>query len=317
MTDQVGPTTEEIETIVSSGKNLITGHLYDQAYDLLFPLHESQQLSGTDQGDLAYHVGEACFGLGSNDAAVWYYEQARDSASSEIASFASIRLTEVQNLDAATTASHDGVTGSTEVQAVLIAAEEGFWRSDFDLAMEKYSEAFQASTVTPAEYGRAAIGIAECYFQQGEIDQAESYAGVAKGIDDSRVGELFQDLQERIDLARRGDAALEGGADGTELALLIESGRSAGRNADFDTAYEHMSAVYESSYAPTSLRGRAAYYLALLHNWWNQPDETRRLAEEARSSADPEFVGRAESLLQQLDQMDDALAIAERHGWTD
>ena len=211
-------TPDEARRVLVAARETAQTEQWQAVYDLLFPVHEEKVLTGTEQGDAAFLLGEACRGLESWDAAAYYYEAASTSASADDQGKAKERLAEIRRQDAAVDAEYEGVVQG-EADAVLAAADDALARHDFDDALAHYRAAWAGVVDGKPKY-RAALGIARSCANLGNHDEASQYADY---VVDSAPADLADQAKSLLEWIKDHRAATAASADGTSPDEFRES----------------------------------------------------------------------------------------------
>jgi len=299
---------EDIQTVIDAGERYLEVDDHQGAYDLLHQWHESGHL-GDRQGEVAFHLAEACMGLDALDAAMYYFEEASRDAPATLQQRAQERIAEIGRRDDAEEAVHEGVAGDDEAETVLRAADDALANNDFDTAFEYYTQAYDGIQMTEAQISRASVGLARCHAERGEPDEAEGYLQVAESNDASQLTGEIANIRTRLEEVRAGEAALEGGVDRSELDELNEAALGAAASRDWESAFRYFEQMYESGLLPESDRGRVAHNMGLTCLYTHDYDAAHQYLTESQSTSRPEVAERSTVLLAHLDDLDDAADI--------
>lgn len=300
---------QQINTVLEAGEHYNRVQDHQQAYDTVFPLVDGGTLQGDDLGRGEVIVGEACVGLGSYDAALHYIELAMQHASGDSRSRAETMLQHLRSLDAAQGVAQDGVDGEQEAEALLRVGEDAVERNDFDAAWTAFSDAYNGLRLTYTQLSRAAVGMATCYVQAGQADEAEGYLQIAESQDPTGLQPRIDQLRGAIATIRAGQGAVDGGVDRTEIDEVNKAALAAAAAHDVNTSYDLFLQLYESPALPAADRGRVAINLAILCLYSHSYDAAHQYLTEAAAVGRPDKVQQANNLLQQLAGMDQAADI--------
>ncbi len=304
----------QIATVLEAAEAAIGYSDHQRAYDLLLPVHESGTVQGASLGRTSLRLGEACLGLGSPDAAMWYFEAAVQDATGEYLTQARARVSEMGRVDAAVDAQADGVADQTEADAVLNAADDARNRSDFATAWQYYTAAYEGVQMTPTQVSRAAIGMAACHVQAGEAQEAEGYLQVAESADASAFKDQIEGIRTTIREIATAESALADGVDRTELDELNRAAMNAAFSLDWDTAHGYFMQMYETDLLPGTDRGRVALNLGLCFLFRHEYDAAHQFLTEAASTGKSSVVEKANRLLGKLAGIDQAEDIVAQLG---
>jgi thioredoxin-like negative regulator of GroEL len=306
------PTETEVEAVLDAAQGYINVQDHQAAYDLLEPLHEGNVVSGEELGRTSFLLGEACLGLDGLDAAMYYFEEATQTATGDTQQRAQSRVEEIRRRDDAIDAEHEGVDGEQEAEAVLRAAEDALANNDHSTAWQYFSQAYDGIQMTNPQISRASVGMAQCHLNAGETQEAEGYLQVAEGADASALTDRIAGLREQIRQIDAGETAAEGGVERSELDELQAAGMAAARSGDWESAFRYFEQIYESSDVQGTQRGRAVMNMAICCLHTHDYDAAHQYFTEASSTARPERAALAAELLEQLSQLDDAADIVAR-----
>lgn len=301
---------QQIQTVLAAGEHANGYQDHQRAYDTVFPLVDGGVLVGDDLGRGELIVGEACLGLASYDAAMYYLELAVQHAQGGYRTSAEELLAQLRRIDEAQGVEMDGVDGSDEAEALLRVGEDAIERDDFDAAWHAFSEAYDGLRLSKAQLSRAAVGMAACHVQAGQAAEAEGYLQVAEGQEPAAVQARIDGLRRTIVSLREGQGAVEGGVDRAELDEVNRAAIAATWSHDIDTAYDLFLQMYQSPALPASDRGRVAVNLGVLCLYSHSYDAAHQYLTEAVEIGRPEKVRQANALLQRMAGMDEAADIA-------
>ena len=297
-------TPDEARRVLVAARETAQVEQWQGAYDLLFPVHEEKVLTGAEQGDAAFVLGEACRGLESWDAAVFYYEEASTTASGDNQAKAKERLAEIRRQDAAVDAEYEGVA-QAEAEAVLAAADDALARHDFDDALAHYRAAYQGVIDGKPKY-RAALGIARSCANLGNFDEAAQYADY---VIDSAPDDLKGQAQTLLEWIKDHRAATTASGDGTSPDEFRESWDAA-NGAFFNGAYDQALPLYlagkESEQLSGTDRGKMAFNAGICQRFLGNDTEARALFEFAVSHGPPGTVAKAQSHIEKIDRRESA-----------
>jgi len=303
-------TIDDAEQVISGGKTHLAVQDYQRAYDDLFPLHEANFLPSDRQGDLAAMLGDACWGLGSLDVAVHYFEQAVADASSDWREHAQNQIEEIRRLDGIVDDSADGVTGETEVLNMLGAGDEAMGRTDWDTAWSMYEQAYGASQVDAEQVAHAAIGMAECLEAWDRADEAHEYLDYAFDRSVGDIRERAEALKERLSIRANADDAMSDGSNIGELVEMSNAALAAAEGHDFESAFRYFEAIMELPNVPPAELGRAQFNAAICCLYTHDYDAAHQYFGEAVRLGDSEIGASATHLMGRLENSDTASDLA-------
>ena len=291
-------TPDEARQVLVSARETAQYHQWQNVYDLLFPVHQEGILTGTEQGDAAFLLGEACRGIGAGDAAVYYYEEASSSGSSESKSQANERLAEITLQDAAVVAEDEGVV-QNEADLVIRAGDEALANHDFATALGHYQAAYEG-VVDGAPKFKAALGIARANAYLGNLDEAAQYADY---VADSGGGDLGGQGKTLLEWIRDQQAATAGTADGTSPDEFKEAWEAA-QGMFFSGAYDQALPIFLSAKESEQLggvdRGRMAFNAAMCQRFLGDDAAAKELFEFAASHGPPATAAKAQNNIAML-----------------
>jgi len=305
-------TDDELDQLLVGAERYLAVQDGQAAYDLLAAQHEAGAFQGQRLGRASLLLGEACAQLDAWDAAHYYLEEAQREGAADVAEQARTRLAEVGRLDAAIDATADGVTGEDEAAATLAAADDALARGDYDGAWRYYSYAYDGLQLSDQQVVRAAVGMAWCYLNAGDLDTAAGYLDVAASRDDASAREQIEAARERMGALAGGDQALADGVERDELNELNTAAVAAASSHDYDGAYNYFEQMYTSSEIAGTERGRVAFNLGMVCLWRHDYDAAAAYYEEARSTGSSQVGARAAELLTKLAELDQADELAAR-----
>ena len=290
----------ELATVLDAAQRYLDGADWDAAYNLLFPLSEANTVTGSDLGQLNFALGEACLGLGSLDAAIGYYEAALANQSGMAAETTRARIDAIRTHDAAVGATADGVAGEAEALTVLQAGQRALERLDYEEARRWFQHAWDGIQMTELQISTAALGLAQCAMQAGELDQAEGYLQVAEGRSEAHT-ETIAVLREHIAGRRAGSALGDDGVAMTELDEINQSALQASWDGDYANAKRLFEQMLESNMTPATDRGRLHRNVGVMQIYLHDYEGARASFEEAARVGTPDIQSLAQASLVQLD----------------
>jgi Tetratricopeptide repeat len=277
--------TSDASTVIQAAETHNEHLDYQAAYDLLFPLLNGNELHGAQQGRAALALGDACWGLGSNDAALSYYEEAVQHATGDHRARAQHRVQEINHYDAAVDADGDGVAGEREGAAALRAADEALERNDFDTAWQFYSHAYAGIQMSNAQVSHAAFGMARCYMHHGDAGNAAEYLGVAESRDPAAIRDGIAALRTDIQRYNQGTAATADGVTAGELSAVNLAVKAAVDAGNYDTAIAYLRQMHDSPGISGTERGRISNNLGVCLIYTHDYDAAMQYLEFARDNA--------------------------------
>jgi tetratricopeptide (TPR) repeat protein len=291
----------DLATVLDAAERYLDSADWDGAYNLLHPISDGNVV--TESADIArlnFSLGEACMGLGSNDAAMMYYQVALSHQTGMDAETTQFRIDALGTYDAAVDASANGVAGESEALTVLQAAQRALERLDYEEARGWFQHAWAGIQLTESQMSAAAMGLAQCALQAGELDQAEGYLQVAEARSDGHA-ETIDVLRQHIG-ARRAGTTL--GADGVQMTELDEINQSA-LQASWDGDYANAQRLFEQMLAsdvlPATDRGRLHRNIGVMQIYLHDYEGARASFEEALRVGTPDIQSLAQASLAQLD----------------
>jgi tetratricopeptide (TPR) repeat protein len=290
----------ELTTVLEAARRYLGDYDYDGAYALLHPVSESGGASGADLGRVYAALGDACVGLGSLDAAMSYFEGALPLATGEDLDHVNRRIAEIQRIDSAVDAESEGVAGEDEATRVLRAGSDAFDRRDYEDARRWYQHAYDGIQLTEEQVAQAAMGLAFCAMNGGDLDEAEGYLQVAESRQ-AGYAETIAHYREHL-AARRGGLTL--GDDGVALSELDEINRSAisaSYDNDFVTSRRLFEQMLESDVMPATDRGRVWRNIGVINLYEHDYEAAREALTEAARTGTPLVQEQANRMLGELD----------------
>ncbi len=290
----------ELATVLDAAQRYLDGADWDAAYNLLYPLAEAGTVTGNDLGQLNFELGEACTGLGSLDAAIGYYENALANQDGMAAETTQARIDAIRTHDAAVGATADGVAGESEALTVLQAGQRALERLDYEEARGWFQRAWDGIQLTELQISIAAIGLAQCALQAGELDQAEGYLQVAEARGDGHA-ETIAGIREHIAGRRAGGTLAEDGVAMTELDEINQAALQASWDGDYANARQLFEQMLASDVLPATDRGRLHRNIGVMQIYLHDYEGARASFEEAARVGTPDIQTLAHASLVQLD----------------
>lgn len=290
----------ELATVLDAAQRYLDSADWDSAYNLLFPLSEAATVTGDELGRLNFELGEACAGLGSLDAAIGYYENALPNQSGMAAETTQARIDAIRTHDAAVGASADGVAGESEALTVLQAGQRALERLDYEEARRWFEHAWNGIQLTELQVSTAAIGLAQCALQAGELDQAEGYLQVAEGRSDAHA-ETVAVMRQHIAGRREGGNLAADGVAMTELDEINQAALQASWDGDYANAKRLFEQMLASDVLPATDRGRLHRNIGVMQIYLHDYEGARASFEEAARVGTPDIQTLAQASLVQLD----------------
>lgn len=292
---------DELATVLDTARRYLADYDYDSAYRVLHPVSEGEAASGADLGRVHTALGDACVGLGSLDAAMWYYESAVPLASGEDLDYVNRRIAEIQRIDSAVDAEADGIAGEDEATRVLRAGSDAFDRRDYDEARRWYQHAYDGIQLNDEQIAQAAMGLAFCSMHTGDLDDAEGYLQVAESRNPGYAETIAHYRQHLAD--RRGGLTV--GDDGVALSELDEINRSAisaSYDQDWDTSRRLFEQMLDSDVISGTERGRVWRNIGVINLYERNYDAAREALQEAARTGSPLVQEQANRMLGELDE---------------
>ena len=134
----------EAREVLEAGRTSTGARLWQQVVDLLEPVHQTQLLSGHEQGEAALLVGQAHAWLGDWDKAGPFLDEAVQLGSSQVQQQASALRDQALHQGVAVLAEEGGVEAN-EAMLVLAAADEALAREDWAAASGHYEKVYNGS----------------------------------------------------------------------------------------------------------------------------------------------------------------------------
>jgi tetratricopeptide (TPR) repeat protein len=290
----------ELATVLDAAQRYLDSADWNGAYNLLYPLFEANTVRANDLGQLNFGLGEACVGLGSLDAAIGYYETALDHQSGMAAETTQSRIDAIRTHDAAVDATAGGVAGEAEALTVLQAGQRALERLDYEEARGWFQRAWDGIQMSELQISAAAVGLAQCALNAGELDQAEGYLQIAEGRSDAH-GETIDGLRQHIAGRRAGATAGEDGVAMTELDEINQSALQASWDGDYPNAKRLFEQMLASDVLPATDRGRLHRNIGVMQIYLHDYEGARASFDEAVRVGTPDIQSLAQASLIQLD----------------
>jgi tetratricopeptide (TPR) repeat protein len=290
----------ELETVLATARRYLYDYDYDNAYALMHPVAEEPAASGEGLGHVYSVLGDACLGLGSLDASMYYFEAALPLLAGSDLEYVNSRINEIQGVDAAVDAESEGVAGEDEGSRVIRAASDAYDRRDFEEARRWYQSAYDGLQLNEEQVAQAALGLALCAMNDGDLEEAEGYLQVAEARNPN-YGETVAHYRQH--LAER-QAGMGIGDDGVALAEIDEINRAAiaaSADNDFVTARRLFEQLLDSDVMPATDRGRVWRNIGVINLYEHDYDAARTALEEAVRTGSPFIQEQSSRILTELD----------------
>jgi tetratricopeptide (TPR) repeat protein len=291
----------ELESVLDAAQRYLYDYDYDNAYAMLHPVAEQPAASGEGLGKVYSMLGDACIGLGSLDASMYYFEAALPLLGGSELEYVNRRIVEIQNVDAAVDAADEGVAGEDEGARVIRAASDAYDRRDYEEARRWYQSAYDGLQLNEQQVAQAALGLALCAMNAGDLEEAEGYLQVAEARHPD-YGEVI--AMYRQHLAER-QAGVAIGDDGVALSEIDEINRAAiaaSHDNDFVTARRLFEQLLDSDVMPATDRGRVWRNIGVINLYEHDYDAARTALEEAVRTGSPFIQEQSTRILTELDE---------------
>jgi tetratricopeptide (TPR) repeat protein len=217
-------TRDEANSVLAAARDAAAVHRWAELDEMLRPVHTSNLLTGTDQGDAAYLLGLAYFHLGFNDAAKMWLTEASTTAAADSRAKAKHELAALEhNAKAITAEALDGVGAKSEGTTVLTAADEALQAGDLGRAQDHYTAVYE-SQLDVGIRTKGALGLATVFAHRGDLATAKQYADyvLVRGLADSAP-----QAQTLLDWIKQQEAATTAMADGASVDEYLATNRAA------------------------------------------------------------------------------------------
>jgi tetratricopeptide (TPR) repeat protein len=298
---------DQVDEIFETAERYRQNNDHDALYALLEPLSDGNSVGPPHLGQLYYYLGEACIGLNSLDAAMQYLEAAEPVANGELRQTVRARIAEIGRRDDAISAVVDGIDGVDEASAALRAGDDLIARNEHDAARQWFQYAWDGVQMTDAQVGKAALGLARCEINDGNLDEAEGYLQVAEARDSALASDVTT-LRTHISERRAGEVGGDGVAVG-ETDRILRAAVVAYTDYDFDTAKTLFTQLLDSGAMAGTDRGRVWRYLGAVHIRQHDYVAARAALEEAAAAGSPAIQAQAQVMISRIDDNAEAEAI--------
>jgi hypothetical protein len=296
----------EARQVLEAGRPSTGYRQWQQVVDLLEPVHRAQLLTGHEQAEAAFLVGQAQAWLGAWDKAGPYLDEAVQYGDRDVQQQAAVLRDQALHEGVAVLAEQGGVDAN-EAMLVLVAADEALARQDYATASGHYERVYNGQA--PGDRATAALGIARCRANTGQFVEATQYAGYAASIGSADIAEQANKLLEW--LSQQQDVA----ADASDGSTPDEYKRTwdAAQEAMFSGSYEHARTLFRSLAEGTNIadgdRAWMQFRVAVLDRVLGDRDAARMGLEIAEQHADAELRGKIANLRGMMDREIEAAAL--------
>jgi tetratricopeptide (TPR) repeat protein len=302
-------TPDEARAVLVSARETAEFQSWQDLHDLIHPVYEARVLTGTEQGEAAFLVGEASRGLGSWDAAVSFYEEAATTATPEIQATVQKRLAEAGRIDTAHNAEADGVV-QDEAAAVLAAGDDAMRHDDLTGALEHYRAAYRGVVDGEPKY-RAALGIARACAHLEELDEAASMAEYVAENADGDLATQGKELVEWIRVQRQASEAAADGVSAGEFKELVAAAKVAYQAGSYEQALELFLALSQSTELSGTDQAKMAYNVGMVHRVLGNEEEAKPFFEHASEHAPADAAASARAELAKIARHEAAEALVD------
>ena len=296
----------EARQVLEAGRTSTYAGQWQQVVDLLEPVHGTQLLTGHEQGEAAFLVGQAHAWLGAWDKAGPFLDEAVRLGDSDVQKQASALRDQALHEGVAIAAEEGGVEAN-EAMLVLAAADEALARQDYATASGHYEKVYNGSA--SADRATAALGIARCRAWTGQLVEAAQYAAYAANNGSHDVAAQAKELQDWI--SHQQDVAADA-SDGS-TPDEFKTTREAAEQAMFQGSYEHARTLYQSLAEGANIadgdRARMQYNVALCDRLLGDRDAARMGLEIAESNADADLRAKIGKFRTTMDREIEAAAL--------
>jgi len=296
----------EAREVLEAGRTSAGAHLWQQVVDLVEPVHQTQILSGQEQGEAAFLVGQAHAWLGDWDKAGPFLDEAVLHGSSEVQQQASALRDQALHQGVAVLA-EDGGVEANEAMLVLAAADEALAREDYATASGHYEKVYNGSA--SGDRAAAALGIARCRANTAQLVEAAQYAAYAAQNGSATVTAQATELQEWISHQQDAAADVIDGSTPDEFNTT----RDAAHQAMFVGSYEYARTLFRSLAEGHNIaagdRARMQFDVVLCDRLLGDRDAARMGLEIAEQDADADLHAKINKLRAVMDREVEAAAL--------
>jgi tetratricopeptide (TPR) repeat protein len=268
-------TPDEAKSVLAAAWDASAVHRWAEVDEMLRPVHTSNVLTGTDQGDTAYLLGLAYFHLGFTDAAkMWLTDASTTAAAANRANAQQELIALEHNAKAITAEASDGVGDKSEGAAVLAAADEALQAGDFDRAQEHYTAVYDSS-LEVAIRTKGALGLGTVLAHRGDLAAAKQYADyvLSRGLADSAP--QAQTLLDWIKQQDAATAAMSDGASVDEYLATNQAAMEARDNGNPEHARALLLTLFDASHLAPAERSVVAFNLGVAEATLGMYDDAR------------------------------------------
>jgi hypothetical protein len=296
----------EARQVLEAGRTSTYARQWQQVVDLLEPVYGTQLLTGHEQGEAAFLVGQAQAWLGAWDKAGPYLDQAVQLGDSDVQQQATSLRDQAFHEGVAGLAEQDGVDAN-EAMLVLAAADEALARHDYATASGHYESVYNGAAA--GDRAAAALGIARCRAYTAQLVEAAQYAGYAADNGAADIAAQAKELQDWI--SHQQDVAADA-SDGS-TPDEYKTTHDAAEQAMFANSFDHARTLYQSladgANISDDVRARMQFNVAICDRILGDRDAARMGLEIAERNADADLRGKIDKLRATMDREIEAAAL--------
>jgi hypothetical protein len=296
----------EARQVLEAGRTSTYARQWQQVVDLLEPVHGTQLLTGHEQGEAAFLVGQAQAWLGEWDKAGPYLDEAVQLGDGTVQQQARALRDQAFHEGVAVLAEQGGVDAN-EAMLVLAAADEALARHDYATASGHYEKVYNGSAA--GDRAASALGIARCRAYTAQLVEAAQYAGYAADNGSAEIAAQARELQDWI--SHHQDVAADA-SDGS-TPDEYKTTHDAAEQAMFANSFEHARNLYQSlADGPNisdDLRARMQFNVAICDRILGDRDAARMGLEIAERNADADLRVKIDKLRATMDREIEAAAL--------
>jgi hypothetical protein len=296
----------EARQVLEAGRTSTGSRQWQQVVDLLEPVHRTQLLTGHEQGEAAFLVGQAQAWLGAWDKAGPLLDEAVKLGNSEVQQQASALRDQAWH-EGVAIAAEDGGVEANEAMLVLVAADEALARHDFATASGHYEKVYNGSAA--GDRATAALGIARCRAHTTQLVEAAQYAAYAADNGSADVAAQAKELQGWISHQQDVFADASDGSTPDEFNTT----REAAQQAMYSNSFEHARTLFRSLAEGKNIadgdRARMQFNVALCDRILGDRDAARIGLEIAERHPDADLRVKIDKLRTTMDREIEAAAL--------
>ena len=296
----------EARQVLEAGRTSTYAQQWQQVVDLLGPVHQTQLLTGHEQGEAAFLVGQAHAWLGAWDKAGPFLDEAIQIGNSDVQQEAS-PLRDHALHEGVAIAAEEGGVDTNEAMLVLAAADEALGRHDYVTASGHYEQVYNGSA--RGDRAAAALGLARCRAYTAQLVEADQYAEYAADYGSADIAAQAKELRDWIGQQQDAAGDASDGSTPDEFGTTREAAEQALFNGSYDYARTLYRSLAEGANIADNDRARMQFMVAVCDRVLGDRDAARMSLEIAERHADADLQAKIDRLRGTMDREVEAAAL--------